>query len=115
MTEDIKREAIRLYDRFTHGAMGRRDSLGTFHGFRGVESARNSGRIDWILMRGPASFISSDIITDARNGQLPSDHFPVVARVRLTASPGDPRPPAAMARPAASTPSPLHPRTTGWP
>jgi endonuclease/exonuclease/phosphatase family metal-dependent hydrolase len=63
---------------------GRADTLGTFHGFKGVPAARGTGRIDWILTRGPVSALSSEIITDARNGQLPSDHFPVIARLRLT-------------------------------
>jgi endonuclease/exonuclease/phosphatase family metal-dependent hydrolase len=63
---------------------GRGDTLGTFHGFRGIAAARGTGRIDWILTRGPVSALSTSIITDASNGQLPSDHFPVVARLRLT-------------------------------
>ena len=96
-------------------ALGRRDTLGTFHGFRGVDAARSGDRIDWILLRGPASFVSSDIVTDARNGQLPSDHFPVVARVRLTAPRAPPRPPAAAARSAGCTPSPLRLAAMGWP
>jgi len=62
------------------------DTLGTFHGFKGVAAALAARRIDWILVRGPAAVLSSEIITDARGGQLPSDHFPVVARVRLTST-----------------------------
>jgi len=64
--------------------VGGSDTLGTFHGFKGVAAARGTPRIDWILMRGPVTALSSEIITDARNGQLPSDHFPVFARLRLT-------------------------------
>ena len=65
------------------------DTLGTFHGFRGTEAARGRARIDWILLRGPGRFASSTIVTDARGGQLPSDHFPVVADVefRLATTP----------------------------
>ncbi len=63
--------------------VGRADTLGTFHGFKGVSAARGTARIDWILTRGPVASLSSGIITDARNAQLPSDHFPVIARVRL--------------------------------
>ena len=70
---------------------GRADTLGTFHGFKGVAAARGTPRIDWILTRGPATALSSEIITDARNGQLPSDHFPVVARLRLTSPISVPR------------------------
>ena len=64
--------------------VGNADTLGTFHGFKGVPAARGVRRIDWILLRGPAAVVSSEIITDSRNGQLPSDHFPVIARVRFT-------------------------------
>lgn len=64
-------------------AVGNRDTLGTFHGFKGISAALGARRIDWILLRGPATALSSEIITDARNGQLPSDHFPVVARLQL--------------------------------
>ena len=74
--------------------VGRSDTLGTFHGFKGVPEARGSGRIDWILTRGPVTAVSAEIITHARNGQLPSDHFPVFARLRLTS----PIPPAAPPR-----------------
>lgn len=64
-------------------AAGNPDTLGTFHGFKGAAAARGVRRIDWILFRGPATVLSSEIVTDARGGQLPSDHFPVVARMRL--------------------------------
>lgn len=64
-------------------AAGNPDTLGTFHGFNGVTAAKGARRIDWILTRGPISVLSSEIVTDARDGQLPSDHFPVVAHLRL--------------------------------
>ena len=64
-------------------AAGNPDTLGTFHGFKGAAAARGARRIDWILVRGPAVVVSSTIITHSRKGQLPSDHFPVVARVRV--------------------------------
>lgn len=67
--------------------VGNPDTLGTFHGFKGAAAAIGQRRIDWILLRGPAAVVSSEIVTDTRGAQLPSDHFPVVARVRLT-SPG---------------------------
>ncbi len=70
---------------------GRPLSLGTFHGFKGIDAARGTARIDWILTRGPVSALSSDIVTDAINGQFPSDHFPVVARLRLTSPVSVPR------------------------
>lgn len=64
-------------------AVGNADTLGTFHEFKGTAVARGARRIDWILTRGPVAALSSEIITDARDGQLPSDHFPVLARVRF--------------------------------
>jgi endonuclease/exonuclease/phosphatase family metal-dependent hydrolase len=53
----------------------------TFHNYRGPEEGDN--RIDWILSRGPVRAESAEIITFARNGQYPSDHFPVMVRLRL--------------------------------
>lgn len=41
MTEDIKREAIRLYDRFTHGAMERRDFMARMVALTGSVAAAN--------------------------------------------------------------------------
>jgi endonuclease/exonuclease/phosphatase family metal-dependent hydrolase len=63
---------------------GNPDTLGTFHGFKGAPAAIGQRRIDWILLRGRAAVVSTEIVTDARGAQLPSDHFPVVADVRLT-------------------------------
>jgi endonuclease/exonuclease/phosphatase family metal-dependent hydrolase len=68
----------------TWRAAGRAEpAFGTFHGFRGMEGAQGRSRIDWILTRGPVTTLSTEIITDARDGQYPSDHFPVIARLRL--------------------------------
>lgn len=74
--------------RFTDSwvAAGNADTLGTFHGFKGAAAARGERRIDWILLRGPAVVVSTEIITDARGTQLPSDHFSVIARVRLNSA-----------------------------
>lgn len=64
-------------------AAGEPEGLGTFHDFKGRDAARGGARIDWILVRGPVATTTAEIITHSRNGQLPSDHFPVFARVRL--------------------------------
>jgi endonuclease/exonuclease/phosphatase family metal-dependent hydrolase len=64
-------------------AAGNPEGLGTFHGFAGEESARGKPRIDWILTRGPVTTLSTEIITYPGTGQLPSDHYPVFARVRI--------------------------------
>lgn len=59
--------------------------FGTFHGFEGVEGARGRARIDWILVRGPVRTLAAEILSFARDGRYPSDHFPVVARLWLAA------------------------------
>ena len=64
-------------------AAGRPEGLGTYHGFQGVEAARGGARIDWILVRGAATTLAAEIITHQHDGQFPSDHFPVFARLVL--------------------------------
>lgn len=66
--------------RVTEGA---EPPIGTFHNFLGAEEARGRGRIDWILTRGAVEALDTEIVTLARDGQYPSDHFPVVARLRF--------------------------------
>ncbi len=67
--------------------LGLADTLATYHDFGGVATARGGKRIDWVLLRGPVSALSSEIVTDAQDGQYPSDHFPVIARLALTGRP----------------------------
>ena len=62
-------------------ARERGEEIGTFHGFSGEPSDR--GRIDWILFRGAITVSRTEIVTHRRDGQYPSDHFPVVARLAL--------------------------------
>lgn len=57
---------------------GRDGPAGTFHGFRGVPV---EGDIDWILVRGFASR-GIRVITEHEGDVYPSDHYPLVARVR---------------------------------
>jgi endonuclease/exonuclease/phosphatase family metal-dependent hydrolase len=52
----------------------------TFHNFRGPQEGP---RIDWILARGPISVSKTEIVTCSAGDQYPSDHFPVIAWVRL--------------------------------
>jgi endonuclease/exonuclease/phosphatase family metal-dependent hydrolase len=54
--------------------------VATFNGFR--ETRRVDDRIDWILTRG-VSTRWIEISTCAKDGQLPSDHFPVIAQLAL--------------------------------
>jgi len=62
-------------------------TFGTGHGFRGPEASAGGARIDWILSRGPVEALDTEIRVDNLNGQYPSDHFPVTARVRLIPRP----------------------------
>jgi endonuclease/exonuclease/phosphatase family metal-dependent hydrolase len=59
----------------------RGEAIGTFHNYRGP--VPNGRRIDWILARGPVTPLATEVVTDAKDGQYPSDHFPVIADVRL--------------------------------
>jgi endonuclease/exonuclease/phosphatase family metal-dependent hydrolase len=55
---------------------------GTFHNFSG--KATDLGRIDWIFLRGNVKSAGpTEIVRFNQNGQYPSDHFPVMTRVRL--------------------------------
>jgi endonuclease/exonuclease/phosphatase family metal-dependent hydrolase len=57
------------------------EDIGTFNGFKAVE--KNGPRIDWILGRGPMTVDRSEIVTFSREGQFPSDHCPLVVKLRL--------------------------------
>jgi endonuclease/exonuclease/phosphatase family metal-dependent hydrolase len=70
-----------LTDSWTTAAKRVNETYNTFHGFE--KPRENSQRIDWILTRGPFTTDASEIVTFAENGQYPSDHFPVVAWLRL--------------------------------
>lgn len=54
---------------------------GTFTAF---DPARTTGdKIDYVLVPRGTEVLGAAIVRTARNGRLPSDHFPVTARVRL--------------------------------
>jgi endonuclease/exonuclease/phosphatase family metal-dependent hydrolase len=57
--------------------------VGTFNGFK----MGNTGgeKIDYVLVQPGTEVLSAEIIRTSRNDRYPSDHFPVVARVRLLA------------------------------
>ncbi|MBI2927897.1 MAG: endonuclease/exonuclease/phosphatase family protein [Verrucomicrobia bacterium] len=59
----------------------RGEIVNSFHNFAGPTAGTN--RIDWILARGPVKADWTEIITFQQGGQYPSDHFPVMARVRF--------------------------------
>lgn len=58
--------------------------IGTFNDFKAA--VPNGPRIDWILTRGDVTVERAEMSTFARNGQFPSDHFPVVAKLHLPAA-----------------------------
>lgn len=70
-------------DTWTLARERRNADYNTFNGF--APPKREGQRIDWILVRGEAEVEWSEIVIFARDGQFPSDHFPVVARLRLRA------------------------------
>jgi endonuclease/exonuclease/phosphatase family metal-dependent hydrolase len=43
-------------------------------------------RIDWILTRGPVAVERCETVTFNQDGRYPSDHFPVVADLKLSVS-----------------------------
>jgi endonuclease/exonuclease/phosphatase family metal-dependent hydrolase len=60
------------------------DGIGSFNGFKAIQKGRP--RIDWILSRGQVTADRIEIVTFSREGQFPSDHCPVVAKLRLGGS-----------------------------
>jgi endonuclease/exonuclease/phosphatase family metal-dependent hydrolase len=60
----------------------RGEGVSTFNNFKPAEM--KGERIDWILTRGDVAVESAEISTFGRDGQYPSDHFPVVARIKIS-------------------------------
>lgn len=58
---------------------------GTFNGFKPGNT--RGDKIDYVLAQPGTEVLRAEILRDSRDGRYPSDHFPVVARVRLTSSP----------------------------
>jgi endonuclease/exonuclease/phosphatase family metal-dependent hydrolase len=59
----------------------RGEVVGTFHGYH--KAVPNGPRIDWILTRGPVTAEAAQIVTFSKNGEMPSDHFPIVTWLEL--------------------------------
>lgn len=53
---------------------------GTFNAF---ENVYDGDKIDYIFVTPDVETLEADILRDQRDGHTPSDHFPVVARIRL--------------------------------
>ena len=80
-TYDLFLEGGFFTDTWTTARTRRNDDLDTFHGFKGAK--KGTFRIDWILTRGPWECDANEVFVFSRNNQFPSDHHPVVARLRL--------------------------------
>jgi endonuclease/exonuclease/phosphatase family metal-dependent hydrolase len=59
------------------------DRVGTYHDFSG---RRSGPKVDYIFVTPDVTIRDADILHDNRNGQYPSDHFPVTAILRLPGS-----------------------------
>ena len=68
-------------DTWTLARQRRNERLNSFHGFR--KPVEEGLRIDWILLRGAAVVEKAELLDCSKNGQFPSDHFPVVAWLTL--------------------------------
>lgn len=56
-------------------------AVGTFTGFK--FGATGGDKIDYVLVQPGTEVMGADIVRTSRNERYPSDHFPVVAKVRL--------------------------------
>ncbi len=54
--------------------------VGTFNGFHGT---RTGEKIDYILVPADVTVLDAAILRDHRDGRYPSDHFPLIARLRM--------------------------------
>jgi endonuclease/exonuclease/phosphatase family metal-dependent hydrolase len=54
--------------------------VGTFNGFKGDRSGE---KIDYVFVPAGVKVLEAKILHNNVDGRYPSDHFPVVARVRL--------------------------------
>ncbi|KAL4109672.1 hypothetical protein PRIC1_001368 [Phytophthora ramorum] len=72
----------------------------TYHGWAGVKNdgektaVRAANHIDWIFYRPEMTVLTTEVITEDRNGRYPSDHYPIQAEV-LFPSPAQLPPPGA--------------------
>ena len=73
-----------LSDTWVTAKERKNEELSTSNGFKAIR--RSGVRIDWILTRGEFTVDSAAIVTFSRDGQFPSDHFPVVTRLRMGAA-----------------------------
>ncbi|HWN93539.1 MAG TPA: endonuclease/exonuclease/phosphatase family protein [Methylomirabilota bacterium] len=80
-TYDMFLEGDFFADTWRTARTRRNDDLDTFHNFRGAK--KGTFRIDWILTRGSWECDANEVVVFSRDNQFPSDHHPVLARLRL--------------------------------
>lgn len=80
-THDLFLEGNFFTDTWRTARTRRNDDLDTFHNFRGAK--KGTFRIDWILTRGAWECDANEVVVFSRENQFPSDHHPVLARLRL--------------------------------
>jgi endonuclease/exonuclease/phosphatase family metal-dependent hydrolase len=68
-------------DSWTQAKERTNEGMNSFNGFKAP--GKNDERIDWILTRGGIIANRAEIVLFERNGQFPSDHFPVVSWLQL--------------------------------
>ena len=71
-----------LTDTWTAASHRLTPQYATWHGYH--PPVRDGARIDWILTRNTRSIPAAGINTFARDGQFPSDHFPMQALITIT-------------------------------
>lgn len=72
-----------MQDAFLNAHNKVNDTFGTFHNYKDPTGGGAAKRIDWILTRGKINVIRSETVTFARDGQYPSDHYPVMVDLVL--------------------------------
>jgi len=55
-------------------------AVGTYHAFRGDSTG---DKVDYVWVQPSAQVLDARIVRDHEGGRYPSDHFPVLARIRL--------------------------------
>lgn len=82
-TYDILTGAGALTDTWFSAAKRVGPDVATYHGYGPRKP--NGARIDWILTRGPVTAHETGIVTFEKDGQQPSDHYPIFVNLTLGA------------------------------
>ena len=68
-------------DTFTAADKTINKALGTFNGFDDPTGGGADNRIDWILSKGNVDIDTTEVVNYQKNGQYPSDHYPVLSEI----------------------------------